>query len=436
VFEFTSIALGVSFVFLAFVFLAKRIPLASNFTIYSFFALLYSLFPALVFADAVPYYWTTWTTLSDSELVVATHLGITAACNMAFGSVFLFGLRRYATPSAPLFDRPHCSSGCVLVFVVYIVFCVAMTYLGSVFTYGTGAVKNELVHSLMSNGKVLLSALYILFIVRFGFSWLTVVMLGGYVVLMLVEHSRWYFITVLVTTLVYLQNRGKVSNFKVILSVLGAAALLSYVALIRVEDQMGANLDISIQSWDDVLVLLEALLAPFYGEGVFGSYMALQTYDLFWSGQPAFYTFFLDYIVDPLVYLIPRILYVAVDVYKDDVGIFSYFISSNQPYLDEQYAPLGGFQYLAQAMSAVPFVGPVLITLAFAGAAVWFENRRRRSPLLELHYYLFTAGFGFVFLKTMFHVTVKYYLTLMIPVLILNALLNQLGRHSAYRRAG
>ncbi len=128
---------------------------------------------------------------------------------------------------------------------------------------------------------------------------------------------------------------------------------------------------------------------------------------------------FADYFVDPVLYTLPRTLFLSENVDKETVGLFPAFIAEHQQYLDEKYAPLGGFFYTAQASSALPFVGPLFITFLFAVITISVENKRNRSGWWQLIYYLYSAGFVFVFIKTRFDTTINYYITLSVPAYLL-----------------
>ena len=397
--------LAVSLVFMLCVQARKHMPLASNYSIFIFFSLLYSVFPILTYYGIEPKVWFFHGSLNESELLVSTQIIIMSACNVVFASVFWAKHQR--TDVQPVFlpsvDKKHVRD---VVFLGYTVACLVLAVLGHKYNYTSG--RGELIHSFISNAKVLLASSYIVFMVVYGFGYRLTLMFLGFLLLTLVEQSRWYFISILVATILYAQHSRALNGKKVAVVGIIFAAILAYIGLYRC--------GVSLQHFS-------LLLNPFFMEGDFGSYVVLQTYDLVYSGAATFYTLFSDYLVDPILYLIPRIFFMGLGIDKDSVGMLATFVSVHQPYLHELYAPLGGFHYIAQASSAVPFLGPVIVTYAFALLTVAVENRRRRSIVAELTYYLYSAGFMFVFIKTKFDLTVKYYLTLAIPAYLLLAFL-------------
>ncbi len=430
-----------SFAILLIVFFRKKINLISNYTVYVFFTVLYSVFPTLTFLKIEPQIWFRHYTLNESELLVSTQILIMSLCNIIFAYVFYSSYRKSNISAV----RPQAAKKDIyqnLIFISYTIACLALILIGLKYSYTSN--RGIIVHSIISNAKTILASVYVFFIVRYGLSYRILLMFFGYVFLLLVEQSRIYFVMVLVTSLLYLQNTkevkketlistngllqvissvktGKLSNRQMIALLLVSFVLLSYVALAR----SGVKIE-------DFIIFLN----PFYIEGDYGSYMILQTYDLVYKGVIDFYTLFLDYLVDPIIYLLPRFIFMLSGINKDGVGIFETFVASYDRYLAEKYAPVGGFHYIAQASSALPFLGPLLVTYIFARVTVRVENSMRKatvSNFSELTYYLYSSGFAFVFIKTLFHQTVKYYATLAIPAYFLFFLLKRYDKEKAKR---
>lgn len=401
----------ISFALLLIIFFQKKIMLASNYMIYVFFSGLYSIFPILTFYRIEPKIWFVHYSLNASELLVATQIFLISLCNAVFAGVFYINCKNsYKKQDAP---SGHVNLvGQNQLFAGYLILCLVLLYFG--YKYKYTSVKGEMIHSTISNAKVILASIYIFCMVKYGVGYRVFIMFLGFLGLLFVEQSRWYFVSILVGTVFYLQNKGKLTNKQIILIGGVFLVVLSYVGLTR------SNVKIT-----DFIVLLN----PFYIEGDYGSYMILQTYDLIFGGSISFYTLFSDYIIDPFLYLIPRILFTIFDANKDTIGIFQYFVSVHQQYLREKYAPVGGFHYIAQASSALPFLGPLIVTYFFARVTIRVESAIYKSKFHELTYYLYSAGFAFVFIKTMFHQTIKYYLTLAIPAYVLFFIFEELKRH-------
>ena len=401
----SAICLAGSFLYMAYVLVRKNIPLASNYGVYFLFSVLYSVFPLLTYLGIQPRYWFVHWSLHESKLLISTQVALVAVCGMVFAYVFH---TKYRSGSAHVQRKSSVTRDGFRypLFATYIVACAVLLYFGHKYSYTSG--RGELVHSLVSNAKVILASMYIVYLVRYGVDRYLAVMFIGFAALLLVEQSRWYFISILVATAMYLQATGRINNRRLLLAALPIVVLLSYVGIYRCRVPFEhATL----------------LLSPFYIEADYGSYVILQTYDLIYGGHVCFYTFFSDYVVDPIIYLIPRIMFMGFGLCKDTIGVLPTFISAHEGYLHESYAPQGGFHYIAQASSAVPFVGPLIITYAFAWFTVAVENRKFKTSLHNLSYYLYSAAFMFVFIKTRFDLTVKYYLTLAVPAFLLFGLI-------------
>ena len=223
-------------------------------------------------------------------------------------------------------------------------------------------------------------------------------------VLMLVEKSRWYFFSVLIATTIYLVKERIVRTRFIVIGVIVITFLMSYVGLYR----MGRG------TCDFI-----ALTQPFFVEGDCGIYMILQIYDLVYSKSLKYCIFFADYFIDPVIYMVPRIVFVFLGLEKDSSTLFAKFVADHQAFLAEPYAPGGGFHYIAQASSTLPFIGPIIVTYCFARICVYFENNSTNGLKGKFYYYIFTAGFCFVFIKTQFHQTIKYGLTLFLPAFLI-----------------
>lgn len=373
----------------------KRINIASTYGVYVFFSILYSVFPLLVFYGVYPDVWYRTYELMSDEKLVSTLVILISLCNVVFASVYLLNFKRsLGAQTTNLFvRRPY---GEFLFFIVFCVLSILLTYYGYSYSYTSG--RSEVVHSVISNLKTILAGFYVAYLVYYGFGLKTFLMLILFSLLMVLEGSRWYFVSVLFATLVFIQNSNpNINNAKIFFYMLPFLILLSWVGLER------SSVDIS-----DYLLLLN----PFYIEGTYGSYMVLQTYDVLYKDGINIYTFFIDYLIDPILYLIPRFFYIPFGVNKDEITIFSQFVNSIQPALSEEYAPVGGFHYIAQASSALPFLGPLIVTYFFAKVSIFFEKKKYSSGFFELYYYIYISGFSFVFIKTVFHQTIKYGLTL------------------------
>ncbi len=396
--ETASLLLSVSFIYMAYVMYKKNIPIISNFGVYVVFAAMYSFFPTLIYWGIEPELWFKHYELNENELIVGTYISIVSLCNFVFAYI-------YSKYKKVFFDRNQIYTfkyGDTIVFFVYVLLWAITIYAGMKMGYVSD--KTETEHSLVSNLKTLLAGVYIAYLSIFGMRKKLIIMFMLFVFLMLVEQSRWYFFSVFIATVIYLVREKIVKNTTVLLISVIMVLLMSLVGLSRSEVEIT---DYSL------------LLNPFYIEGDYGSYMVLQTYYLYYADELKYCTLLLDYITDPLIYMIPRFFFIMLGIDKDDSTLLSMFIDDHQQFLFETYAPVGGFHYLAQASSAIPFVGPILVTALFAKLTVWLESISDVNIRNKLFFYVYTSGFFFVFIKTKFEQTVKYALTLLLPALII-----------------
>lgn len=430
----------ISFLTLLFVLIKKKINIVSNYTVYIFFSILYSVFPTLTFLGIEPQVWFRHYTLNGSEILISTQIAIMSLCNVVFAHTFYTRYKKSYLVLPNLTQSLKKDSYKNVIFITYTTLCVLLLYFGYKYSYTSG--RGEVIHSIISNAKTILASVYIYFLVRYRLNYRLLIMFLSYLLLLFVEQSRWYFVSVLVASLFYIQNVKEVKqtliaetrSYTVLIDKvkLGKLDIIQLVAILVIFSTVLSYVGLARSSVEvkDFLIFLN----PFYIEGDYGSYMILQTYDLIYKGGIEFYTLFLDYLIDPVIYLLPRFLFIVLGLEKDKVGIFSFFVSFHEHYLTETYSPVGGFHYIAQASSAFPFLGPLLVTYIFAVITVRVENslHKNSSKLNELNYYLYSAGFAFVFIKTLFHQTIKYYLTLAIPAYILFYLL----KTSSKRKAG
>lgn len=400
-----------SFIYLFIVFSKMNINIASNYSVYILFSALYSVFPILTYFNIEPQ-WFAHLSLNDDELLLSTQIFIMAFCNCIYA--FVFHQKYKVTPNQSASTiRPKFFKYQNFIFVIYMLFSCLVIYQGYKYNYTSG--RSVEISAALSGQKVRLAGIYVFFLVTYGFNFRTKIMFLSYVILLLVEQSRWYFFSVLIVTLFYIQNNGKISGKQVVVVSTVFFVILSYIGLYRVGFEVSN---------------ISMLWLPFFIEGDFGSYMILQTYDIIFNSNISFVTLFSDYIVDPIIYFIPFSFFELFNITNDSYRIFQNFISEHQPYLQEKYAPAGGFNYIAQASSAIPFFGPLLVTYVLARVTVVIEINKYKSKFRELTYYLYSSGFFFVFIKTMFDMTIRYYLTLAIPAYILYFILMRLKGHS------
>lgn len=140
---------------------------------------------------------------------------------------------------------------------------------------------------------------------------------------------------------------------------------------------------------------LSAMVASFAAESTMGGYTSLQGVEATINGGALFG---LSYVLDPIIYLLPRAL-------RDGNMLFFNHIAS---YLyGEDFAPLGGFYYIAEAYSNFYEFGGVIVAGVFAILLRMAESVKIKNYYLGL---IFVATFGATFCKVYFANEVKVFL--------------------------
>lgn len=401
-----------TFSYLFALFTAHRIraPLISNFTVFLGFSFMYTFFPLLVSRGIQPELFYN-AHLNFRLDLITTHLLMTGLGNLAYCVGRLLGRRSVWRPSTPTdrhFElRQRYSFVDHAVFLGFLGLVLVLAYAGGTFRWGS--VRGEGVNSILGQAKVLLGGVYAYYLAYFGLRPRVILMLFLIIVVTLIEGSRTTLISITIATLIIAREDRRISN-----TMLAALGVLSvgffiYIAIIRI------NL-----SFSDLANAFDFFF-PLFIEGTYGSYMSLQAYELManFEAQP---TFFLSYILDPLVFLVPRLWLLGVGIDKNSLTILSNWIDNYGSYLAEPFALYGGFFYVTEAFIALPFIGPPVIAFFFALATNWAEKRRFRSLRGRFRFVVFTVGFAMVFIKNPFAASTNFYVTTFLAAALVAAL--------------
>jgi hypothetical protein len=373
--------------FLAFYFIARgKILLFSNTTVFLFFSLLYSLIPLLVSYGYYPK--TVWTlSLSDKSDLVQLHILIVGLSNLAFIAGMLVCSKLIKPSKRLIKDKFRVYSFDKLLVLVYFVISVIIAYYGNKYKWLSEG-RSELINSFIGQGKVFLSGIYIYFIAVYGIRRLTLAMFASMLIITIIEVSRTTLIAMTIGTLVFAYDQYKISPYKLISIAIAFFSLFVYVALYRINFIVGK-------------VAFFDLLYPVYIEGMYGSYMCLQVFDAVNKGIDNF-TFFVNYLIDPIVFLIPRVVFDLLNENKDNFTIFGQWIDNANKVLAEPFAPYGSFFYTAEASASLPYIGPILIAFIYSLFLHSIEQFRNSSYIGRLNYLVVTIGFSMVFIKHTF----------------------------------
>ncbi|HEY0605071.1 MAG TPA: hypothetical protein VGD58_19285 [Herpetosiphonaceae bacterium] len=402
-----------------------RASLFSNYTMFIGFSLVYTLFPLLVSAGIQPTYFYN-SSLNFRYDLIDIHLIVTGFANIAYCLGRLIGYRRQLQPvprGRPAFLRTRVTQIDNIIMLGFMVFAIALTLAGMQFRWGYA--RSELVNSLLGQGKVILSGVYAYFLVFYGLRPRTIFMLCFVVIITFFEGSRTSLIAMTIGTLIVAQEDRAFSRLTLLLFTFAFVLYFIFIAMYRI------GYDTS-----SISQLLDATF-PIFIEGTYGSYMNLQVYDLV-IARPIDYTYFLNYLVDPVVFSVPRPLFIAFGLDKDSFTIFQSWIANETMRLQEPFAPYGGFFYVAEASAALPYVGPAIVAFGFALLTAWAENRRKLTIGGRFQFVIFTIGFSMVFIKHHFAGSTRFYFTTFIVaygIYLLNHVVTMLLQRRAARQS-
>jgi hypothetical protein len=283
---------------------------------------------------------------------------------------------------------------------MYFIIAVFILFAGMRYRWGSEG-RSEMINYILGQGKVALSGIYVYYLAVAGVKPFSVLMLIFVLIITLFEYSRTTVVAMTLGTLVLAYYDKTISTKKLFVLSIGFFCLFTYIAIYRI----GFGRD----SFD-----LFNYTYPLFFEGSYGSYMNLQVYELILKGK-CIYTFFLSYLVDPIVFMIPRALLAFLSFDKDSLSVFvNWMVYANNSMLQDSFPPYGGFFYIAEASVAMPFVGPAIIAFAYGCLSGIIESRKGDNIFSRLNFIIFSIGFNMVFIKHRFAAAANYYFTTMI----------------------
>lgn len=152
---------------------------------------------------------------------------------------------------------------------------------------------------------------------------------------------------------------------------------------------------------------VSSIIASFAAESTMGGYTSLQGVEATKNGG---LLFGMSYFLDPIIYLLPRAL-------RDGNLFFFNHVSSNL--YGEEFAPMGGFYYIAEAYSNFSVLGGAVVGGVFAIVLRFAENSRIRGYFFGL---VFISTFGATFTKVYFANEIKIFVVFYIFALLWKSL--------------
>lgn len=387
-----------SLLFLLWVSRRRNIEAISLYWVFAAFQCLYNLVPWVTSQLDLP----AMRLLSD-RTVIDTQLILSAISNVCFGYIFLAFYKNIPLVTTRPPSRPGQHRNFVLlVLPLFFLTCILCGKYGWN-QFGTGAEMGTPggMFTVTAYVKHVFIAIFLYYLYRFGidrWGWVLFVENG---IVMFIDGARTTFLPVaVVTCLLYAAQLSRAQRKKVyVLALVGAFASIGARSIV-----------LSKQA-----TFLENLIAPVAVEGSMGAYSSLQAIYAIQHHANSGYTYGASYVVDPLVELLP----------KGDLRDKGQFLTKWEQKIDmgipDQFAPMGGFYYQAEAIAAFWYLGPPLIASLFAASLVWMERIKNRYLLI---YLVWAATIGVLFVKTDFADDFKAFLTHLLVVGCLSAVHN------------
>ncbi len=279
-----------------------------------------------------------------------------------------------------------------LILIIFVLVAVYTLILGYIYPWGGWGGefgRPELINSLLGNSKIFLAVVISYFFINRGFSFITFLLFSCLLIITFVEGSRTTLSTLIIAMLIITAGNGLITIRRLLFLV--AISLSAFITIIFIAlSRIGISLN--------DLSLFEALY-PLYIEGMYGSYMCLQIYDLVWVKEVMSPTWGVHLVMDPFLFLIPRALLSLFGIDKDSLTIYSDWSTRASSFLDDPLAPYGGFYFIADAFVAFTFLGPLLIGGLFGFITGYIEKYGTRSFKGKYVYILYLIGFFMVFIK-------------------------------------
>lgn len=346
----------------------KNITLLSPYGLFIAFQCLYNLTP-----------WILGSILANDSSTMNIQLLLAASANVAFALAYSVCFRREGFVACPPVPRRIPLKYFVLTLPLFLFSAVLCFFYGwhTISTTATGSALNTIAAYM----KHLFIAAYLYCIYRFGLNRYVAVLFIELLVLMGIDGGRTDFLPVIIlTVMIWRDTYPQVSGKR-----LFAVLFLGIFASIGVRAAV-------VQEGQSALVRLST---PITAEGIMGSASATNSiFAMQHSKDPLPYSFGGSYIVDPLLWLLPQS--------HSAVGhgtFLSRWERGVYPHIEGEFAPMGGFYYMAEALSDFGWAGPFIVTLMFGTLLARVERVKNRWPLF---YLAFASTIGLLFEKVIF----------------------------------
>jgi hypothetical protein len=367
----------------------KKIPFISPYGIFLVFQCLYNLVPFCI----------SLTGLGMDRQAILAQLVLAASANVTFALAFWIWYRPNGLPR----PQPGLKSGrlnyLLILFPVFLgTLLLCHLYGWHTFASADAAgVPGGAPYTITAYSKHFFIACYLYYIYKFGLDRYAWYLFVGVLVVMGVDGGRTDFFPAIVLTLMIWREQSKTSRLKLVL--LCSIGLFAVVA--------ARSLVISGGS------AVAKFGATIFTEGTMGSYPCTQSiYALQHSGRELPYSFGASYIVDPLLWILPQ----GGSGTGGDTFL-SRWVDAIYGVIPGEFAPMGGFYYMAEAIAAFGWGGPAIVAFVFGALITSMERNKQRFPLL---YLAFMSTVGLLFVKTIFGNVFKLFVVQLIFLVAFN----------------
>lgn len=366
---------------------ASRISLLSPLTFFLMFSVLYSTFTFLVFEGYYPSNLGILSLLQDENLIKIHLLNVSISI---FGFFLFFCYFRKKHYPKINFNEKNINTVEYKLFIFSFLIGVIVLVLGHVYPWGGWGGeygRPELINSLITNLKLFYILVIAYFFAKYGFNRIVRWMFLLLFLITVFEGARTILITTVIGALIFgAQFKIFKVNYKLLFFLFIFIISASIIAIIRLG---GSVADINIES----------ILYPIYFEGIYGSYMCLQLYQLLEIDKLLPYTYGYQYFYDPLLFLIPRVVFEFFDTSKDALSYYNQFSINANEYLGDNLGPYGGFYFIADAFLSFSYFGTFMISSIFGYITAKLENLSYINFKYRYYYLVYLVSFFIIFMK-------------------------------------
>ena len=336
------------------------------------------------------YYGFSLFSLSGELDLVNIQLFVVAMSNFAFGTVYFLFYKNVLYKDVSVVKQSDKKS---FLFFCVIVFAVTLQ-LTSHFGWNSIALAGDIVgggiwYTITAYMKNMFVSCYLYYLYKFGMNKGAIFLMLLHTIIVIVDGARTTYLPLVVLTLAILYSKSindKKNKYKIYAYVFAAILLLLVTrALI-----MSANMS-----------LFYNMIMSLAIEACAGSYMSLQTIYSVINNYSSSFTFGTTYLVDPFAWFIPQ------GNLRNVLLTYNAWIEKISPSLNETFAPMGGFYYIAEAMAFIPYIGPVIVTAFFAFMSIYVEINKNKYRLLYLSFF---STIGVLFSKAVFGNIMKLFI--------------------------